>query len=188
MKRISSFKDVLLFLDTIEDINSGGCGISALSMHLWTKANRKTPYNFKFVSVYQYSSKDRYINNEMCLINNDSNFVAPTHVMYCINGRMWDSEGSQSMKDYPYSLIIESEENLITMINNENAGWNNSFQRAIYVPYIEKVLNIDLSCVNINTKNFSVKNKAEFEEKQENNDNNWWSFSRLINKAFSIFE
>lgn len=141
-----SFRKMLRFLDGIECMNDGGCGIAVLSMHRWLVKNTVENFEHDFLSCYTSGGIDRYIRNQDCLVDKKGDLIAPNHMAYCYGGRTWDSSGELRVEDYRFTLKIGDERNLVKMINNVNE-WNRMFDRKKYVPMIESQLNIDLSDV-----------------------------------------
>ena len=76
--------EVQNYLNEIDYINSGGCGISAYSMYLWLKKNNLINSSFRFVLCYKGYSEDIYVNNSNVLRNNKGKAIAPNH-MACLS-------------------------------------------------------------------------------------------------------
>jgi hypothetical protein len=175
MKRdhIDSFASVLNYLNNIDYINQGGCGISVLAMHRWLVKNKLSSFSFNFVCVYFKHSKDRYVTNQAYLESGKGGLIAPNHVLYYYNGQLFDSRGEQYTSGYEYNLYINTEENLIAMINNVSE-WNSDFDRLEYVNRIESALNISLK--EIKEKNIIDSTKEVLK-----------SITAKINKVLSLF-
>ena len=127
------------YLNSIPNINAGGCGISALSIYRWLKKNNKLD-DTKF--IYLYREKYRYLNNSSILKKKNGKPQAPSHIALLYDGQFIDSSGEIKLT-YGWVQIIDEEEFLKETLNNLN-DWNNMFDRN-NIPKIEGYLGIDLS-------------------------------------------
>lgn len=132
-----TFASVREYLDDIPYINSGGCGIAALSMYRWLLKNEKVICYIKF---YHRSLEDRDINQHRC--SNNLFLRAPAHVTIEYMGKDYDSRGAYTggMGSY-YVLATENE--LVRSLNYAD-NWNDSFERYEWVDVIEEELEINL--------------------------------------------
>ena len=123
------FNKVLDILDQIPCINAGGCGISSLAMSRWLKKNCRINVTFY---AYDYGCSE--------IID------VPAHIFIYFDGKFLDSSGEVSPQ-YQNDACPLSEKYLLILINHHRHHWNSSFNREKYVPYIETLLDIDLSDV-----------------------------------------
>ena len=140
---METLKEVQKYLNQIDNINTGGCGISALAMYRWLKKNDQLQ-NTKF--VYCYSSKDVYLNNSNVLRNKSGKASATSHAVLLHDGQFIDSKGIKDISIYGWVQIIEEEEFIIKTLNDDVSEWNSYFDRNNIVK-IEQELGIDLSDV-----------------------------------------
>jgi hypothetical protein len=141
MDTISAYK----LLNTIPYINSGGCGIAAISIIRWTEKNNMS----KPVIVFLYEgSEEEEADKNMSLIQSGhiKSAYTPSHIALLIDGEVIDS---REFKDYNvldvYGVCHSgvSAEELLELINSGN--WNDWFSRKNNIPLIERMLDIDLS-------------------------------------------
>lgn len=136
-----SLNDVRRFLDTIDCINCGGCGISMLAMYRWLKKHNMLA---ETKLVFLYNSKDSYLNNQGILRQHNGIPEAPSHCCLLHDGEFIDSNvyGNPLIR-YPWVQIIDEEEFVKQAINNIST-WNHMFERS-NIWRIQKELDIDLS-------------------------------------------
>jgi hypothetical protein len=152
-KKSPDLNSILECLDSIPNINRGGCGISALSIYRWCKANDIPVSDRPFVILNE--DIEELIANENALANNDIDQVGIPHVVIEIGGALWDSTGSDRKhnqnglwKELPYRTEHKlSADELLYIINSP--GWNGWFSRERSIPIIEYGLDVDLSDVEI---------------------------------------
>lgn len=142
-----NLKDIQSYLDMIPCINSGGCGISALSLYQWL-INNNVKEKIQF--IYLYRDRDyNFSNNDKILSNKRSKktLQAPSHVMLNIGKYFIDSTGSYITLDKEYYKEMHININKMQLINciKSAPNWNEFFNRYTNVPKIEKLLSIDLS-------------------------------------------
>ncbi len=125
MKEIKSFKNVRKYLNSVEDINMGGCGISALAMYRWLKKNNKLPENTKFAFLYN-SKYDFTSNSEINKGNKNGLPVAPYHAVLFHNRKYIDCRGKINVNEYNYKQMINNEEFIKKAVNNI-LKWNKTF-------------------------------------------------------------
>jgi hypothetical protein len=148
-KKIKSFKDAVRFLNSIPDINCGGCGIAAVSLYLWLKKNGYNVKNTKV--VYLYSDSDSYRTNQSFLSNEDVYATSCEHAVLYHKGRYIDSRGviddnthtHPRVSRYNMSHFIDFDVKFFRASFSSDY-WNDYFERQKEVPRIEKVLGIDL--------------------------------------------
>lgn len=150
MKTPETFYDVVKFLSTIENINRGGCGISALAMYLWLEKNGLINYNDSI--VYLYDDLYQYNTNQK-LVNNVSNFgSACSHAILKHSGFYFDSDGEFfDIKKYSYYQELSVDAVRITLKSN---NWNYMFDRNKNLKKIETVLGVNI--FNVKSKRISI--------------------------------
>lgn len=138
--KLTTLEQVQEYLNSIDNINVGGCGISALSIYRWLREHGKMTELPKFVFIY--NRETGYLNNSLVLKNNEGKPVAPTHCGLLDRGKFIDSEGQCHIGEYSWVQIIDEEEFIKRSI--KEGKWNTSFDRD-NIKKIEKKLEIDLS-------------------------------------------
>jgi hypothetical protein len=141
-----SLSEVLGFLNSIPNINKGGCGVSALALYRWSK-QRESVSKRPFVFLYREDDALDADKNDSYFFNGDldSAFV-PAHIAVELFDGTYDSSGPDVLEwglQQEYKL---NESELIQILNKD--GWNEWFRREKYIPVIEQELGIDLSDVN----------------------------------------
>lgn len=145
------FTTVLAYLDSIPAINKGGCGISALAIYRWCKANGVPVSDRPFVILCR--SKEGAERNDTALNRGDLDAITIPHVVIEVNGTLWDSTGSESQsqglfQEIPYRTPYHlSEHELLETLNEQYDRWNETFRRKSSIPKIERRLQVDLSDV-----------------------------------------
>lgn len=140
----AQFELVQEYLNKIENINCGGCGISAYAMFLWLRKMNMLTEDVKVVFLhYSYSERD-FQTNQSFYLQGVGNPVAPEHVALIKDGAMIDCSGVYKKEnDYAYNLAVsinKAEDFLVNSLNDNN--WNSCFNRPSIVPKIEKDLGI----------------------------------------------
>ena len=127
------FNDLRKYLDNVDNINRGGCGLSALVMYRWLrergiKSEIIFLYEFDYNEIYQNYDNGEYINT-------------PFHVVLFKDGILIDSYTGEIPKfednmvnftygdneeDYYYCFNV-GEEILVDVLQNGN--WNKQFDR-----------------------------------------------------------
>lgn len=143
---LESFDQVRNFLNNIENINCGGCGISALAMYRWLKKHGQTTEQTTFCFLENDYSNHK--TNQEYHTNKEVVLRASCHILLFYDGQTIDSNGYHSTCSYDYNLVEKSEEFLLAMINNVWT-WNFMFNRKEHVKNIAKTLGIDLSDVKL---------------------------------------
>lgn len=140
---MNSLEEVQQILNDVPAINSGGCGISALTMYKYLKARGE---NAKF--VYLYERRELLEENSVTLNTGNGQYHAPEHVVILHKGKLLDSGGEIEDPEWwgRHEQIIEDEGFVLNTINN--ADWNWCFNRE-HVRDIQKKTGIDLSEVQI---------------------------------------
>ena len=135
---MKTFKEVRNFLDKVSFINSGGCAISALSMHRWLKQKNK-PSKF----VYLYRWREDFEQNQKALNDSKVSPASCTHAGVLYRKKIYDSRGVVDPQRFAYIHIFNNENFIINSINDLDI-WNDLFERSS-VDYISENLNINLS-------------------------------------------
>jgi hypothetical protein len=140
----AQFKAVQEWLNEIDFIDAGGCGISAYAMFLWLQKNNMLTDDFKVVFLHHYCSVGDYVNNQDFYLYGVGSPVAPEHVVLMRNGVMIDSSGVfRTANNYDYTLAVsieKAEDFLVNSLNDDS--WNSSFDRPHQVSRIERKLGI----------------------------------------------
>ena len=140
---------VLEYLNSIPDINAGGCGLSALAIYRWCRKNGIEVGDRPFV-IISNDLWDVQHNNELIDDEMIDRLEYP-HIVTEIDGKLWDSTGNDDEDNddnfsyWPFRCEPIGEDDIIELLNN--ASWNPDFKRNKYLPLIESHLDIDLSDV-----------------------------------------
>jgi hypothetical protein len=147
MKTLLEVKE---FLNDVDYINSGGCGVAALAMYRWMEKNNMLKGNETFTFLYVSNDNFFYDNNEKYFKGKEQLIIAPAHVVLNIDGEYIDST-SRSMERFQYHYPRKhenvTEEELLKSLNDPH--WNDLFERDCDVPFIADELGIDLSDVDL---------------------------------------
>lgn len=137
-------------LDSVDCINRGGCGISALVIYKWLQQNGLLTSDFKIVFLYdnEYSYE---VNSERLNNGQVDKLIVPAHVCVYNAGYYIDSQGMKvNVATYRRVHAFNNVDYLIGVINSPNGeswvgNWNWAFVRKQSVPYIQEITGIDLS-------------------------------------------
>lgn len=135
--------EVRSFLDSIDSINEGGCGIAALALKKVAESSGIEFKGFAFLYRDEWS-----LANNRSSIENGYDPEAPYHVIVNINGVWMDSEkefDSEDLDEYYVDYDI-TELDLERCLENIDT-WNSNFDRISQVPRIEKKLKLKLDVV-----------------------------------------
>jgi hypothetical protein len=138
-----NLNQLIMQLSLIPNINYGGCGISALTMWRWLKANDQLHSDTEVVLLYRNCSDDLIEYNHAVLQQERRDIDVPTHIALYHNGIYIDSTsifGKQvDINRYDRHQHIthhNSEQVLIECINrpsaydgNDGPRWNLMFSR-----------------------------------------------------------
>jgi hypothetical protein len=165
MNDINNFDDVLNFLNNIYAINNGGCGIAALAMYRWLKNNGQLSPDTNFIFL---ENDDSYYEKNMQYLKGEAELPTSCyHVLINHDNNKYDSSGIRCYDTYKYVYFVDVDF-LVKSINNRDK-WCYNFKRNKYIPYIEEILNIDLSDICTETENQRIDNKyyetPEFQNK-----------------------
>lgn len=140
----AQFQAVQEYLNKIDCINAGGCGISAYAMYLWLRKNNMLTEDTQIVFLHHSYSENDFQKNQSFYIQGVGNPVAPEHVVLYRKGEYIDSSGVYTKANrYSFKLAVsleKAEDFLVNSLNDNN--WNNWFDRPSVVPMIEKELGI----------------------------------------------
>jgi hypothetical protein len=140
----AQFQAVQEWLNEIDCINAGVCGISAYAMFLWLKKNNMLTDDVKVVFLHHYYSANDFATNQDFYLYGVGSPVAPEHVVLMRKGVMVDSSGVFTKADqYDYNLAVsieKAEDFLVNSLNDNN--WNSWFDRPHQVSRIERKLGI----------------------------------------------
>ena len=140
------FRTALECLDSIPNINFGGCGLSALSIYRWCKKNGVQVDDEPFVILCD--DEWELSHNNACIEQGAINDVSIPHIAIQVDGELWDSTGNEPTVNYPYHTEAFGTSELIELLNEH--GWNSWFNREKFLPIIEIGLEIDLSDIGKN--------------------------------------
>jgi len=145
--KINNFEDVRDFLSEIPNINRGGCGISSLAMFLWLKKNKKLKKGTRVAYFYDGSSSFEFKSNKSYIKGESKKAVSCTHAAITFDKEMFfDCENMLDISLYEKKTIIpfrKTEEFLLNSLKDLD-DWNFMFNRAKYLPMIERVLKIEI--------------------------------------------
>ena len=124
-KNFKTLKDVQKYLNSIPNINCGGCGYSALAMYEWLKKNKQLEKDTKIVYLYSFRGERG----------------VPNHAVLYHKGKYLDSNGKYKVyRDFPTKQMRKKD----VKDSFFDSDWNSMFNRNKYVPLIEKKLGITL--------------------------------------------
>jgi len=139
---MKTLTEVQKFLNGIQDINRGGCGISALAIYKWLQKQGESMDRIKFIYLYKSYNEDIYLNNESVLRDNKGVARAPNHCCISYNGKFIDSKGDVDLTIFKWVQIIDEEDFIRDFLNNTKT-WNSMFSRDC-INNIEKELEIKM--------------------------------------------
>ena len=140
--KLETLTDVTKYLDSIPDINSGGCGVAALAIYRWLKKQGK-----KSQIVFGYGGWNcGFSRNESLKNGTNETPSACSHAVVLYNGNYYDSNGESI--DPPYSQNHSLPIWVVVKTLNTR-DWNSEFDRR-YIRQIAKDLNVNLSDIKIN--------------------------------------
>jgi len=141
-----TFEDVKEFLNNIDSINSGGCGLSALVMYRWLKKYNQLPEDTKI--IFLDNDENNHLNNRECMCNKQGVLRAPSHIVMLLEDSYIDCTSIQYNIKERYDYILEVAENYLVDCLNNVISWNCAFDRNEALSEIETNLHIDLSDIN----------------------------------------
>jgi len=133
-------------LDSVPNINRGGCGISALALYRWCLKNGVDVSDRPLVVLCDDEWDAIHCNDY--LEGNDLDNAWFAHIAIEIDGQIYDSTGRDLLDYYTRCDYQLSEDELLYALNKVS-GWNSTFKRQKQVPVIEFGLDVDLSDVDV---------------------------------------
>lgn len=134
---ITTFSELLVFLNSIPRINNGGCAISALTIYRWLKARKE-----KAQIVYYYDDDAMYCKEQNSYLKRRMYHAEPngcSHAYVKYNGKLYDSLGWHI--DNRKHHILSEQFAVVTI--NEARNWVKSFNRS-HVVTIQHYTGVDL--------------------------------------------
>lgn len=123
--KLRGLKEIQQKLNNTSNINSGGCGVSALALHRWLT---KIGVDKKDLSiVYLYDTFWRYDCNKNNIKNKSAVLTAPEHCCLYYKKQYFDSTGIININSFTYKQRFKTVSKLVKSINESN--WNTLFDR-----------------------------------------------------------
>ncbi len=142
---MKTLNDVLLYLNRIPGINSGGCGVAALAIYRWLMAQGEKDLTIDF--FYVSSDKHDKEANSQLIQKGELELIAPSHVAVGRGHTLIDSHGIDEIAErYNFGHSV-NEEIMVATLNNRDS-WNTYFDRK-HTKRIAKTLKINLSDIDI---------------------------------------
>ena len=143
--------DVRHYLNSIPDINRGGCAIAVLAMYRWLRKNKP---NANYGFVFNYYSQSKAEKNQ----KESEKYGA---ISSCGHALLWNKKSNElrdstTRKSNTHWELISKEECLFfddekILVNAINSGnWRHIFDREQWVEIIGDTLDVDLSDVEVN--------------------------------------
>lgn len=129
-------------LDSIPNINDGGCGLAALAIVRYLRKQGHEIEN-PFRVIY-YDTSRYYVERNKEAIENGEHLERTPHIIVEIGEKVYDSTGEFCEDTYNY--INEVPEHILVLTLNTDK-WNKCFNRVKWYPHIVDTLGIDLSDV-----------------------------------------
>lgn len=170
---MKNLKELREYLNSIPNINKGGCLISAYSMYLYLKKTNQLPDGFKIIQIAQDDTQRFFLLRNLQSSDPTKYTAGCDHAMCQVDGIIFDSDESRPIDidivAMASSVAVNPETqsaHIIAQINTDR--WNNSFNREKHIPEIQRELGIDLSMLKLK---FSKEDKREankiIEDEQE---------------------
>lgn len=153
VKYPETIEEVQAVLREIPNINNGGCGIAALSIHRWLK---ESMLHASAMIVFGQRDYNTFKQNAQAQIDTSNKPGAASHIGvliydYTNNKQMViDCDGTFDITEYSYANLTD-DKFLLKSINVCDA-WNHLFRRKNHVKNIADALGIDLSDVDLRSK------------------------------------
>jgi len=135
---MDTFDDLLRFLNSVRNINYGGCAISALVMYRWLKKKKE-----KSKIVYCYQDKVSARENSKIKRKKIGQPCSCSHAILKYKNKYFDSNGIFN-QTHRYSKKHVLPEAIVVRTINEAPTWNPEFNRD-RIPLIMKKTNVDLT-------------------------------------------
>lgn len=140
-----SYSEVEKFLDNIPNINSGGCGISALVLYDAAKAEGKNPEIFY---CWRWKDVPSIINNQNYILGKAKTADSANRIIvgWEVNGKMkyFHSEGEIDPDDEGYVIKLNNITRTHLVDSIKYGGWNDMFERERWLPEIERYIGYKL--------------------------------------------
>ena len=144
MKQIRTFANLRKYLQSIPNIDNGGCAIAALTMHRWLKKQGKVS---EIVYFYGEHSLNAMKENNSLKLHGKGVPMSCSHAYIKYRNQYYDSDG---MIDDPRLHHTLTEEIVVQTINNLDFGsWNDDFDRKKFIPQIEIRTEINLKDIEL---------------------------------------
>ncbi len=143
MKSPKTFKAVRMRLNRIDNINVGGCAISALAMYRWLKKHNQLLHDTKVCYLHSMLDYASYMNNCAVVKTNEGVLDTCNHAVLFHNGKYYDSKGICSVKYFDI-VRINNIDKVVDSININQYGWNKRFERRKMLPKIEELVGVEL--------------------------------------------
>ena len=130
------------YLKALPNVNSGGCGVAALTMYRYLKSKKVKTVGLRFL---YHSDSDNFEKNEDVLNTGKGSPVSCTHVCIKYKGKYLDAVKEVDINDFAENHEITEEFLIKALIENEDA-WNGCFDRHL-VGEIQNELNVNLTDV-----------------------------------------
>lgn len=144
------------FFEAVKNIpckNDGGCLLFCYCFWLWLKKNNIKTDSFQIVQ-YDHSSKYNIETNLKWIDGEEEEAVSSYHYTWIYDGIEYDSEQIKpKCKVETNEVLLGLNTKNVCLIDDfcenalNNGNWNSCFNRAKYIPIIEKSLGIDLSLI-----------------------------------------
>lgn len=142
------FEERLYRLNEINNINAGGCGVAAVAIYRFLTQNGLYSKYLSFAFAYKGWDASLYESN--LNKHNNGNYdelEVPSHVVLKFKNKFFiDSNGYDTDPQYDLFHDVSHDE---VLINVNHSGWNWIFDRRKEIPKIEKILNVNLSDIDL---------------------------------------
>lgn len=154
---MDALKPITQYLNNIEAINSGGCGISALSIYRWLeKMEMHKDYSFVFLYDTWISNKILCMENLKRLDEGIKALGVPCHIVLVHKpSGMWIDSNGVNVNDwldgiFPINHIVDNPQVIVHTLNSPyRNSWCPTFNRK-HIRNIENILGISLKDIKIN--------------------------------------
>lgn len=147
-KKIETFDDLRKYLKHVPDIEHGGCGIAAYFMYQWLVKHGETPeICFLYDTRGWFSDDQEYHDSNDAALKGTGTPTACGHVALLWKGEYWDADGHYkdlTIREFTFNKELTQKVSVDFMLKALDAkgAWNEQFDRAKYLPKIEKATGI----------------------------------------------